>query len=49
MPGSATPSSLSELPPKRPWSDSTLPMAAISCQGISHDLSAELMTVSARW
>ena len=33
MPGWATPWASSELPSVRPWSDSTRPIAAISCQG----------------
>ncbi len=32
MPGVATPSELSTLPPNRPWSDSTRPIAATSAQ-----------------
>ncbi len=34
---------------ERPWLDSTRPIAATSCQVTLQDLSAELMTVSARW
>src|SRR4051794_24316287 len=49
MPGWATPSASRLLPLVRPWSDSTRPIAAISCQERWQLLSAELMTVSARW
>src|SRR4051812_46130140 len=49
MPGRATPLSSRLLPLVRPWSDSTRPIAATSCQGRWQVLSAELMTVSARW
>ncbi len=47
--GVETPSASREVPPKRPWLDSTRPIAAISCQLRLQDSSAELMTVSARW
>jgi hypothetical protein len=33
MPGTATPSEFSALPPKRPWLDSTRPIAATSVHG----------------
>ena len=44
MPGCETPSASRALPPKRPWLDSTRPIAAISCQVRWQDLSAALIT-----
>src|SRR6476646_2460455 len=49
MPGRAMPLASRWLPLVRPWSDSTRPIAATSCRGRLHVLSAALMTVSARW
>jgi hypothetical protein len=48
MPGVATPSSSRELPPMRPWSDSTRPIAAISSHRRWQEASAALLSVSAR-
>ena len=48
MPGVATPSALSTLPPKRPWSDSTRPIAATSGQDRWQSGSASAITASAR-
>src|SRR3954463_6078044 len=49
MPGRAMPWESRVLPLVRPWSDSTRPIAAISCQERWQLLSAALITVSARW
>src|SRR3954452_19890133 len=49
MPGRAMPLESRLLPLVRPWSDSTRPIAATSCQERWQLLSAALITVSARW
>ncbi|KQY60397.1 hypothetical protein ASD11_13180 [Aeromicrobium sp. Root495] len=48
MPGVATPSPSSELPPVRPWLDSTRPMAATRFHGSLQASSAWPSSVSAR-